>query len=275
MMRSHILLLVACTNSLNFSPRRVHLRKLLRRKNRKPKRPTMLRNQDRPELLLFVTTNAARWTDGVERPGVARLVAEAKDAGTPSIWICEDDPKPVGDLKPTPWPNAPSLPCPQALQDARASIEIEPDGFGGGMGGAGGTRGRKMPAREPLPARCVVIAPSREAAIAGRSAGMRVVGLCSEAEVTLDGAADVLFDELDDDWDAVTFDDLYTPGSYWVNPPSPRTVDGRHADPWTGEVVEYDMSGAVVSAAEAEDESVDDGELSAAERAILADIEGL
>jgi hypothetical protein len=39
--------------------------------------------------------------------------------------------------------------------------------------------------------------------------------------------------------------------------------------------VEYDMSGAVVSAAEAEDESADDGELSAAERAILADIEGL
>ena len=72
-----------------------------------------------------------------------------------------------------------------------------------------------------------------------------------------------------------TFDDLYTPGSYWVNPPSPRTVDGRHADPWTGEVVEYDMSGAVVSSVEAEDESVDDGELSAAERAILADIEGL
>ena len=260
----------------------------------------MLRNQDRPELLLFVTTNAARWTDGVERPGVARLVAEAADAGTPSLWICEDDPKPVGGLEPTPWPaNAPALPCPQALQDARASIEIEPDGFGGGMGGAGGTRavsseeasrrwrldvshhpitpagtrGRKMPAREPLPARCVVIAPSRAAAIAGRSAGMRVVGLCSEAEVTLDGAADVLFDELDDDWDAVTFDDLYTPGSYWVNPPSPRTVDGRHADPWTGEVVEYDMIGAVVSAAEAEDD--DDGELSAAERAILADIEGL
>ena len=43
----------------------------------------------------------------------------------------------------------------------------------------------------------------------------------------ISGAADVLFDELDDDWDAVTFDDLYTPGSYWVNPPSPRTVDGR------------------------------------------------
>ena len=175
----------------------------------------MLRNQDRPELLLFVTTNAARWTDGSARPGVERLVAEAADAGTPSLWICEDDPKPVGGLEPTPWPNAPSLPCPQALQDARASIEIEPDGFGGGMGGAGGTRavsseeasrrwrldvshhpitpagtrGRKMPAREPLPARCVVIAPSREAAIAGRSAGMRVVGLCSEAEVTLDGAA--------------------------------------------------------------------------------------
>ena len=79
----------------------------------------------------------------------------------------------------------------------------------------------------------------------------------------------------DDGATHVVFDDLYTPGSYWVNPPSPRTVDGRHADPWTGEVVEYDMSGAVVSSVEAEDESVDDGELSAAERAILADIEGL
>lgn len=234
----------------------------------------MLRNQDRPELLLFVSSNAARWSDGSARPGVERLVGEAADAGTPSIWICEDNPKPVGSLKPTPWPaTAPALPCPQALQDARASIEIVPESFGGGMGGAGGTRDRQMPAREPLPARCVVIAPSREAAIAGRSAGMRVLGLCSEAEVTLDGAADVLFDELDDDWDAVTLDDLYTPGSYWVNPPSPRTVDGRHADPWTGEVVTYDMSGGVVSSiAEEED---DDGELSAAERAILADIEGI
>ena len=107
----------------------------------------MLRNQDRPELLLFVTTNAARWTDGSARPGVERLVAEAKDAGTPSMWICESETEPVGSLKPTHWPaNAPALPCPQALQDARASIEIEPDGFGGGMGGAGGTRGRKMPA---------------------------------------------------------------------------------------------------------------------------------
>ena len=140
MMRSHILLLVACTNSLNFSPRRVHLRKLLRRKNRKPKRPTMLRNQDRPELLLFVTTNAARWTDGVERPGVARLVAEAKDAGTPSIWICEDDPKPVGDLKPTPWPNAPALPCPQALQDARASCSAWGHGSAGAFGQGVGFR---------------------------------------------------------------------------------------------------------------------------------------
>ena len=83
----------------------------------------MLRNQDRPELLLFVTTNAARWTDGSARPGVERLVAEAADAGTPSLWICEDNPKPVGDLKPTPWPNAPSLPCPQALQDARAEVD--------------------------------------------------------------------------------------------------------------------------------------------------------
>ena len=124
----------------------------------------MLRNQDRPELLIFATTNAARWTDGAS--GRGREVAER--AGTPSIWICESETEPVGSLEPTPWPNAnaPALPCPQHCK-TRASIEIEPDGFGGGMGGAGGTRGRKMPAREPLPARCVVIAPSREAAIGG------------------------------------------------------------------------------------------------------------
>ena len=63
-------------------------------------------------------TPAAPPTPGLDAPMRAtaeRLVAEAKDAGTPSIWICEDDPKPVGGLEPTPWPNAPSLPCPQAL----------------------------------------------------------------------------------------------------------------------------------------------------------------
>ena len=38
----------------------------------------MLRNQDRPELLLFVTTNAARWTDGVERPGAVREVLDVE-----------------------------------------------------------------------------------------------------------------------------------------------------------------------------------------------------
>ena len=125
-MRSRVLLLVTCVNCLNFSPRRLHLQRLFsRRWKLKRKEPTtMLRNQDRPELLLFVTTNAARWTDGSARPGVERLVAEAADAGTPSLWICEDDTKPVGDLKPTPWPNAPALPCPQALQDARAAVEV-------------------------------------------------------------------------------------------------------------------------------------------------------
>ena len=193
-----------------------------------PSRAAPLRNDERRAV-----------TDGA-RGRASSAWSPRKDAGT-ILWICEVKRSRSGTWEPRPYERT-GLPCP--WHQARASIEIEPDGFGGGMGGAGGTRGRKMPAREPLPARCVVIAPSRDAAIAGRSAGMRVVGLCSEAEVTLDGAADVLFDELDDDWDAVTFDDLYTPGSYWVNPPSPRTVDGRHADPWTGEVVEYDMSGA-------------------------------
>ena len=94
----------------------------------------MLRNQDRPELLIFVGAGAARWSDGTERPGVARLVGEAADVGTPSVWLAEGA-VPLEGLDAAPWPaDAPPMPCPQALQDARAAVEVQPDAFGGSDG---------------------------------------------------------------------------------------------------------------------------------------------
>lgn len=106
-MRPRLLLLIACAKSFNSSARKRHLQQLFWGRDKKQQRrgrTTMLRNQDRPELLLFVSSNAARWSDGSARPGVERLVGEAADAGTPSIWICEDDPKSVGSLEPMPSP---------------------------------------------------------------------------------------------------------------------------------------------------------------------------
>ena len=73
----------------------------------------------------------------------------------------------------------------------------------------------------------------------------------------------------------------YTPGSYWINPPQPRSVDGRHTDPYTGAIVEFDMSGHVIeveedgrktrrgNVVEVSEDGAESDELSAAERAIL------
>lgn len=241
----------------------------------------MLRNQDRPELLLFVGAASARWSDGDgERPGAVRLVAEAAAAGTPSAWLVEGSgggAEALAGLEPTPWPDAPPLPHPLALQLAREALEMQPDAYGGSDGFG---RGRAMPRRPALGARCVVIAATRDACVAGRLAGYRVVGLWGDAEEDLDDASDVSFFELEDDDETVTFDDLYTPGSYWVNPPTPRTVDGLHADPWTGRTVEYgyDANGSArvtdADAAANDDrrEWGDSDGLTPQERAILDDL---
>ena len=224
---------------------------------------TMLRNQDRPELLLFVGAEA--YADGAApRPGAERLVAEAAAAGTPSVWLVEDaGGAPESTLPATPWPEgAPAAPCPLALQLAREGVQIAPDAFGGSDGFG---RGRQMPERAPLPARCVVVAADRASCVAGRSAGMRVVGLSYDDDLA--DAADVVVGELEDDWDCVTFDGLHTPGDYWLNPPTPRSPDGLHTNPNTGEVVELDAFRAVDVA------PLDDGDgLTDDERRILAEL---
>jgi len=94
---------------------------------------------------------------------------------------------------------------------------------------------------------------------------MRVVGLSYDDDLA--DAADVVVGELEDDWDCVTFDGLHTPGDYWLNPPTPRSPDGLHTNPNTGEVVELDAFRAVDVA------PLDDGDgLTDDERRILAEL---
>ena len=87
-----------------------------------------------------------------------------------------------------------------------------------------------MPRRKPMAPRCVVIAATRDGCVAGRAAGMRVLGLCSEAPEPLDDAADVVFEELEDEWEAVTFDDLFPARADVGNAATPRRRDGFVAD---------------------------------------------
>uniref|UniRef100_A0A7S3JP83 Uncharacterized protein n=1 Tax=Aureoumbra lagunensis TaxID=44058 RepID=A0A7S3JP83_9STRA len=203
---------------------------------------TMLRNQDRPELLLFVGKSSV--LDNTA--GVKRLVGEANDASTPCVWLTREEiSSPISNLKATAWPKKTQpLPSPAGLQIIRDSFQIEPDGFGGSSGFG---RQLPLPSRPPLPQRCVVFAAEFDACVAGRAAGMRVVGLGDDS--LLGSASDVVFYDLDDDDWWCTFDDLYTPGSYWVNPPVPRTVDGYHCDPYTGERIQYTSDGSALEAA--------------------------
>ncbi|KAH8098416.1 hypothetical protein JL720_1359 [Aureococcus anophagefferens] len=172
----------------------------------------MLRNQDRPELLLFVGAEA--YADGAApRPGAERLVAEAAAAGTPSVWLVEDG----GGAESTPRDalarGAPAAPCPLALQLAREGVQIAPDAFGGSDGFG---RGRQMPAR----CRAASSSPRTASCVAGRSAGMRVVGLSYDDDLA--DAADVVVGELEDDWDCVTFDGLHTPATTGSTRPRPQ-----------------------------------------------------
>lgn len=248
----------------------------------------MIRNRDRPELLIFVGRDVVLdASSGNVCPGVSRLVSEARDATTPALWLYDGDEKPLKNLQ-TVWPASTgedeSPPRPGALQKARESVTIEPDAFGGADGFG---RGRAPATRPPLAARCVVVSATREGCAAGKAAGMRVVGVGED----LEDASDVAFYDLEGEYGswACDFDDLYTPGSYWINPPVPRTLEGFHCDPWTGEQFEYsglgggrrnsaDLTMDLTTAAEVGEQSDDDDDdgggapLSAAERAILDDL---
>ena len=101
----------------------------------------------------------------------------------------------------------------------------------GGLGGFG-SNNQIEPPRNPKAAYCIVFSDTPEACLAARAAGIRTVGVAGEEDVDVDealeSAADVVFE-----WDeagSIVLDDLYTPGSFWLNPPTPRDADGNWCD---------------------------------------------
>jgi HAD superfamily hydrolase (TIGR01509 family) len=146
------------------------------------------------------------------RPGVARLVREAMDAGV-KIAVCS-----------TSNEAAVSGIVRQLLGSEVAAVMRV---F------AGDVVPRKKPdpaiyllaARElgVEPARCVVVEDSHIGATAGKAAGMRVVVTTSGYTVDEDFSdADAVFDCIGEAADArFSLHDLTTPGAFWLNPPPP------------------------------------------------------
>lgn len=222
-----------------------------------------LRNFDQPEAIIFYGTNSFISSENMElKPGVKRLLKEAKEDGTKSILLSESHR--VSELETLLNPillkenndilqlrsskefkgkdcyiseGLGHCPSPGALLDSIASVKIEPRGFGGSSGF--GTK-YADPVRSPLPKHCVVFVDSesgsrytRNRCSASRMAGMRVIyvesnGTC-DAEDLVDGVVSSIGEE--NDWDIVTLDSISTPGSFWLNPPSPRDNDGNQVNP--------------------------------------------
>uniref|UniRef100_A0A7S2HAM1 Uncharacterized protein n=1 Tax=Octactis speculum TaxID=3111310 RepID=A0A7S2HAM1_9STRA len=203
-----------------------------------------LRNVDRPELILFTSEKVA-----ADR-GVLRLVSEAIEEGTSIVFLCTQpgenhgsgfekvlEGSPLRDQIPIIKSEGhPPPPHPGALSALRKSLEIIPDGFGGSSGF--GMRAGDPP-RSPLAERCVVFDDSVEGCLAARAAGMRAVAIHQEFDSVpgLERSCDIVFETIgeDGDCDFITFDDLYTPGSFWLNPSLPRDAEGNRCDPDTGD----------------------------------------
>ncbi|KAK3249696.1 hypothetical protein CYMTET_40888 [Cymbomonas tetramitiformis] len=135
------------------------------------------------------------------------------------------------------------------------------------------------------PGRCVVLEHCKAGVIASRAAGMRVVGVPSKYTNMTDlELADAVFETIGDEgYEQFFIDDLTTPGSFWINPPLPRDEHGNkyEEDVGNGEEVEVSMVGeeAEVSMIAPQNSlaekslAEDNGELTADELAILADLD--
>ena len=203
----------------------------------------MLRNVDPPELIVITSASVA------EDRGAARLVAEAADAGCLATYLIHSESREedivyagarssslglaVHDLR---GDSLPPPPHPAVLSTLRRSIEVQPEGFGGS--GGFGQRAADPP-RAPLAPYCVALVADRACALAARAAGMRSVAVhpAWEKQEGLEAACDVVFPTLGEgeDDEHVYCEDLFTPGSFWLNPASPRDEEGNSVDPDTGE----------------------------------------
>lgn len=187
--------------------------------------PTMLRNIDRCELLL--------WSPGALRaspPDQAAALIEEALAQDTLVAVVGPGPATLdGFAALHRFPDAqPSVP---ALTAIRHGLALAPDGFGGSDGfGAGPPPAQ----RAPEAAYCVCLLTEPSFCDAAIGAGMRAVALPDSAsgyvDEALEGVADAVVDEVGE----LSVLDLSTPGSYWLNPACPRDSAGNAVDPLTG-----------------------------------------
>ncbi|GKY91037.1 hypothetical protein MPSEU_000076500 [Mayamaea pseudoterrestris] len=137
-------------------------------------------------------------------------------------------------------------PNPKDLWQAIHSIEIQPQPFGGSSGFAAAQRAE--PPRFPLMSRVVVFGTTLHQTRAARATGCRVLSL------TDNNLADAVIHDFENVW----LQDVATPGSFWLNPPTPRDNDGNTVN------VEELMQDYAATAALVEDEKVDGVKLSVA-----------
>jgi hypothetical protein len=192
----------------------------------------MVRNIDLPEALVFYGVDSL-FDDGHELrvllDGVARLLQECQEIGTPVICLADVDAAaatnnasvnntnhiPVHAMT-RPAPN------PRDLVACIASLTVQPRSFGGSSGFGRSTLAH--PERPPTMQRVVVLCTTADQCRAARYCGARCISLEQQ-----DGDS-ALADAVVTGWDEICVDDISTPGSFWLNPPHPKDDDGNRVD---------------------------------------------
>lgn len=168
------------------------------------------------------------------RPGVKRLVGEAIDAGVKVAVCSTSNERAVSNI----------VRVMLGEEVARVMRVF-----------AGDVVSKKKPAPDiyllasaelgVAPARCVVVEDSRIGLAAARAAGMRCVVTESYYTKGEDfAAADAVFDCIGEAGEErFSLHDLTTPGSFWLNPPLPRDLEGSWIDPPAAQLLDVDPVG--------------------------------
>lgn len=219
----------------------------------------MVRNIDLPEAIVLYGDDLYLHNNQFH-PAWDSLRKECREVSTPVIVIGDTDPSESNVVF---YRQQVAPPSPHDVWNVIQLCQIQPRAFGGSAGF--GASQMMEPPRPPMPARTVVFAGHTDQTRAARAAGMRVLSLNANDQLS---DAFVDWSEIADLW----LEDIATPGSYWLNPPHPRDDLGAKVD--VEQVIEWFRTGSGVVGAS--NGGKDDGEMSEEEMArILADLDPL
>ena len=146
-----------------------------------------LRNVDRCEALIFTPAALISSESKLLRNGCARLLGDAAQQST--LIACVGPALPAVEGLPTSLnvvevpANSGTLDYWAALCDARTSMLLTPDGFGGSDGFG---RAPSAQERDPLPERCVVLVTTLAECDGALRAGMRAIGIPEDDGYSVD-----------------------------------------------------------------------------------------